>query len=276
MDDDTAYFAASTNGWSCDALGLQWLEKVFDRHTKAKAGRGRRLLIVDGYSSHVNIQFLDVADRQRILVHQFPSHSTHRLQPLDIGVFGPLSTAYSNQLNSLQHKSLGLVSMTKRLFYPLFREAFKEAFSKEHIERSFEKAGIWPFNPSIVIDILAKPSLEEPETLLEVQTPMASRAIRRIHRQYQLNHSASKLKLILHGHEKLAAQHSIDEHIINGLQEAFQIEKKKRARGKRLNLVGQEGDSGPHFFSPSQIQAARRFQVEKEDEEALQKQIKAD
>ncbi len=34
---DEAYFAASTNGWTCDTLGLQWLTKVFDRHTATKA-----------------------------------------------------------------------------------------------------------------------------------------------------------------------------------------------------------------------------------------------
>jgi hypothetical protein len=80
---------------------------------------------------------------------------------------------------------------------------------------------------------------------------MTSRTIRWIHREYKANHSESKLKLILHSYEKLAAQHSINEHIINGLQEAFKIEKKKRARGKRLNLIGLEDDSGPQFFSPS-------------------------
>jgi hypothetical protein len=61
----------------------------------------------------------------------------------------------------LQHKSLALVSMTKRLFYLLFRDAFKEAFTKQQIERAFEKAGIWPYNPSIVVDILKKPSDKE-------------------------------------------------------------------------------------------------------------------
>src|SRR5450755_4127492 len=166
--------------------------------------------------------------------------------------------------------------MSKRLFYLLFRDAFEEAFEKSRIEHTFEKAGIWPFNPSAVIDILKKPSPEESSQLEKPKTPMTSRAIRRIHREYKANHSVSKLKLILHGHEKLAAQHSIDEHIINGLQEAFKIEKKKRARGKRLNLIGQEGDSGPQFFSPSQIQAARRYYKEKEDNEAIQKQLKAD
>jgi hypothetical protein len=29
-DDDSVYFAASDNGWSCNSLGLNWLKKVFD------------------------------------------------------------------------------------------------------------------------------------------------------------------------------------------------------------------------------------------------------
>jgi hypothetical protein len=33
-----AYFASSLNGWSSDKLGLQWLEWVFHRHRKGKAG----------------------------------------------------------------------------------------------------------------------------------------------------------------------------------------------------------------------------------------------
>src|SRR5450432_1404086 len=138
---DTAYFAASNNGWSCDSLSLQWLVKIFDRHTKAKAGYGRRLLIVDRHSSHINIHFLDTIDKLRILVHKMLAYSTHRLQPLNISIFGALSIAYSNQLNSLQHKNLGLVSLIKRLFYSLFREAFKEAFTLDRIKYAFKKAG---------------------------------------------------------------------------------------------------------------------------------------
>jgi prepilin-type processing-associated H-X9-DG protein len=68
---------------------------------KEKASRSRRLLIVDGHSSYVNIAFLDLASRLRILVLIMPPHSTHRLQPLNIGMFGPLSIAYLKQLNQL-------------------------------------------------------------------------------------------------------------------------------------------------------------------------------
>ena len=34
---DEAFFAVSAKGWSCDILGLNWLEQVFQRYTKQKA-----------------------------------------------------------------------------------------------------------------------------------------------------------------------------------------------------------------------------------------------
>jgi hypothetical protein len=70
---------ALDNRWTCNSLGLQWLQKIFDLATKDKAGRGWRLLIVDGYSSHVNIEFLDWARLHRILVYVMPLYLTHRL-----------------------------------------------------------------------------------------------------------------------------------------------------------------------------------------------------
>ena len=96
---DEVYFASTKNGWSCDALGLDWLVRVFDRHTKKEAGNRRRLLIVDGHSSYINMAFVKKADELHILLLVLPPHTTHRLQPLDVGLFQPLSTAYSKHLN---------------------------------------------------------------------------------------------------------------------------------------------------------------------------------
>ena len=41
------------------------------------------------------------------------------------------------------------------------------------------------------------------------------------------------------------------------------MEKQKRKKTKRLNLLGEE-DSGPQLFSPSRVQAAKAFQAQKE------------
>jgi hypothetical protein len=58
-DSDDFFFGTSSNGWSNDAFGLQWLTQVFDPATRDIARRGKRLLIVDGHSSHVNMAFIN-------------------------------------------------------------------------------------------------------------------------------------------------------------------------------------------------------------------------
>ncbi len=118
-----AYFASSPNGWSSNGFGLFWLEFIFHRYTSPLAGNRRRLLIVDGHSSHVNLEFVLLADRLRILLLILPPDSTHRLQPLDLSLFQPLATAYSKQLNTLTFESLGRVSMSKQHFYTMFSAA---------------------------------------------------------------------------------------------------------------------------------------------------------
>jgi len=56
--DPEAKFAYSPNGWTDDKLGLEWL-RHFDKHTRDRqGGNGRpRLLILDGYRSHINLEF---------------------------------------------------------------------------------------------------------------------------------------------------------------------------------------------------------------------------
>jgi hypothetical protein len=160
---EDVYFAASSNGWSSHAHGQDWLEKVFSRHTAKKAGRGRRLLLVDGHSSHVNLKFLDWADRNRIIIVVLPPHSTHRLQPLDVGLFSPLAKAYSQELDTIIHQSFGMTSMTKRLFWCAFRRAWLKSFTPANIISAFEKPGIWPTSPKMIA-VIQRP-ITPPEVL---------------------------------------------------------------------------------------------------------------
>ena len=56
-----------------------WLRQVFDRETRALASYRRRLLIVDGYLSYVNLEFLEAYNRLRILVLILPPYLIYRL-----------------------------------------------------------------------------------------------------------------------------------------------------------------------------------------------------
>ena len=61
--------------------------------------------------------------------------------------------------------------------------------------------------------------------------------------------------MLFKANERLAAQHAIDEHTKRGLIETVKEEKKKRQRGKKLNVLGNE-DHGLQFFSPTTIKHA--------------------
>jgi hypothetical protein len=137
MDDlkerEHAFFALSANGWSSNAFGLAYLTQVFDPAIRAKAGRGRRLLIINGHSSHVNMEFIRTCDRLKIVLLILPPHSTHRLQPLNMGCFLPLSINYTIEIEKVIHKSQGLTSLTKRRFWSAFKPAWDRAMSEENI-----------------------------------------------------------------------------------------------------------------------------------------------
>jgi hypothetical protein len=48
--------SVSENGWTNNALGLEWL-KYFNAHTKARQVGAYRLLILDGHKSQLNQEF---------------------------------------------------------------------------------------------------------------------------------------------------------------------------------------------------------------------------
>ena len=113
------FFEVLGSGWSNNRLSPAWLQQVFDRFTKAKARRRYRLLLVDGHSSHLTVEFLEYCHRHKILLGVYPPHSTHTLQRLDVVMFKPLSTAYPRKLATRLHKHRGLVPVTKAEFFSL-------------------------------------------------------------------------------------------------------------------------------------------------------------
>ena len=127
---------------------------MFDGSTKAKArfGRAYRLLFVDGYNSYINIRFLNWCYDHKILVAVYPPHSTHRLQPLNVSLYSPLSSYYSQELDNWTFKTGGLFSITKRAFFGLFWPAFQKAFTEDNILSEWRKIGLQPFNPVLVLD----------------------------------------------------------------------------------------------------------------------------
>jgi len=161
----TVHFASSEKGWTNDKLGQQWLE-IFDRYTKAKARNGRdwRVLWVDGHGSHLSLDFLVWCMQHRIHVAVYPAHSTHWLQPLDIGLFSLLSSYYFTSLSEFMAVTKGWISVSKREFFGLFFPAWERAFTEKNIQSAWAKAGLFPWNPDRVLEPLKPKDLDSSDS----------------------------------------------------------------------------------------------------------------
>ncbi|RMZ87477.1 hypothetical protein DV736_g5297, partial [Chaetothyriales sp. CBS 134916] len=274
---DHAYFAASEKGWTNEDLGMKWLE-IFDRHTKDKAGNSRRLLLVDGHSSHVNLRFIDYCDRNRILLVVLPPHSTHRLQPLDVGIFSPLAHAYSQEIDQLIQSSCGFSRLTKRSFWRLFAAAWERSVTVSNIKSAFSGPGIVPLEPEKVLRSV-KTKTPSPATSdndsKRKKTPGSVRGVRRLAKEIHKEHviHTANVEAIIRACGKLAIENEVLRHANSGLRTALVEEEKKRKRGKGMGLFDKDRPGEAQFFSPAKVAAVRQRAQEMEIASQLQKAI---
>ena len=97
--------ATTDNGWTTNETGLDWI-KHFDQHTAPRTKGSYRLLILDGHESHHSTEFELYCQSHHIITLCMPPHSSHILQPLDVGCFGPLKQAYGRQIEDLMRASI--------------------------------------------------------------------------------------------------------------------------------------------------------------------------
>jgi hypothetical protein len=249
-EEHPCWFASSPNGWTSDELGLSWLQSLFDPQTSEKAKRDWRLLMLDGHGSHCTLDFLEWCHKRRILVAIYPPHSTHRLQPLDVSLFRPLATYYSQALDAHTRQSLDLSSVSKRDL------AFDKASSEENIWSGWRKTGIEPWDPAQMLDILDKeegevlygsPASAASESLGSscFDSPGATRKMRRIVSRSVTADGARKdrtIRLLGDAYLGASARAKLAEEREKGLLQSIDSEKKKL---QDPNLVSSCPDGSP-------------------------------
>lgn len=173
--------------------------------------------------------FIALADSTRILILILPPHTTHRLQPLDIGLFSLLTKAYTKRLDAYTYGGLEWVLMIKRLFWPIFKAAWEASFTSKNIKKAFEKTGTWPLQSFRTINPLQKassrPSTPSKLPPLSMTTPITVRGIRRL---VKSSPSRQKAALLERAVVRLATKYDIQYFENRGLRIAITQEKKRR------------------------------------------------
>ena len=127
---------------------MEWLGKSFIPQATSWNKSGKPiLLILDGHSSHETLQFINLAYENNTLVLCLPPHTTHKLQPLDVGVFGPFQRAWIDRCDSVVE--LTGSEMPKEEFIRTYMDVRNNTFKPVTIISAFKKSGIWPINRAV-------------------------------------------------------------------------------------------------------------------------------
>jgi len=136
-------FAISPKGWTNRKLGMEWL-KHFHHVTQSRvtATSPYRLLSFDGHDSCITLESVKYCDEVNINPYCLPPHSTHLLQPLDVGLFSPLQKAYGKAVDRTTRFSF--FTIWKANFLPLLVEAREATYTKENMAAGWRGAGLIP------------------------------------------------------------------------------------------------------------------------------------
>lgn len=121
--------------------------------------------MMDGHRSHTTKEFLTRCEELGIVPFPFIPHTTHFAQPLDDKSFLAYKQKYKALNNSINRYGCTTSDQGDFLrdFFRDIASVRKEAFTSGTIRSSFRKCGIWPFNPSVVLEPLQAKEIPIPD-----------------------------------------------------------------------------------------------------------------
>lgn len=134
---------ASESGWMT-SIAFRNFMNHFVLHSHASK-ENPTLLVFDGHSSHLSVEALDIALANGITLLSLPPHCSHRMQPLDVGVFGNFTKVFNNQCQAWMKNHIGRVIEIQHV-PKIADDALDVACTPRTIKSSFKASGIYPFD----------------------------------------------------------------------------------------------------------------------------------
>ena len=157
-------FKSTESGWITQEVYMEWFQWFIEVFPPARPV----LLIEDGHGSHISIELIELARANEVYLLCLPVHTTHILQPLDVGVFKSFKTFFSKACHKHLTKHPGRV-ITADVIASLIAEVWPQSMTPLNIIGGFRKCGIYPLNPGAVTDQQLAP-LHTKSTLLRSQS----------------------------------------------------------------------------------------------------------
>ncbi len=161
---------STRTGWMNEDTWAEFLDHLI-QHTNCTPDRPM-LLILDNLKAHISLKAVEIAKSNGIVLLTLPPHTSHRMQPLDVTVFGPFKTQCSRALDGWMRSNPGKTVSIYQIA-GLVNEAFMSAVTPRNITSGFRSSGIFPYNRYIFPDEAFAPSMVSDRPNPELQPATA-------------------------------------------------------------------------------------------------------
>lgn len=113
--------------------------KHIQRHTNCSKERPI-LIFLDNHESHCSLEAILFSRENGIVLLSFPPHTSHKIQPLDVAVYGPFKanckTAFNDWMMGHPGKTISIYDIPS-----LAHKAYLSSFTPNNILTGFRKPG---------------------------------------------------------------------------------------------------------------------------------------
>jgi hypothetical protein len=99
---------------------------------------------MDAFSGHVQYRALKTLRDAQVQVVALPAHTSHRTQPLDVSIFGPMKNAFQSLF---ARRAIATTQREARndiyTFCEMLRDAYYKSMTFSNIVAGFRSTGIW-------------------------------------------------------------------------------------------------------------------------------------
>ena len=135
-------YSCSKSGWFDGYQFEKWFFELLLPRLKRKVGK--KLIIGDNLSSHISMDVVQACRENDIAFVCLPANSTDKLQPLDVGVFGPMKSSWRKILTEYKEDNPTKVGILKIHFPGLLLELLQDCEPGRHLPAAFKKCGLFP------------------------------------------------------------------------------------------------------------------------------------
>ncbi|XP_055910585.1 uncharacterized protein LOC129944949 [Eupeodes corollae] len=130
---------ATPSGWMNSELFPEVMRHFIQHSCSSKENPS--LLLLGNHESHLSIEYLELAKTNGVTMLTLPPHSSHKTQPLDVGLFKPFKSIYNACMDSWMMRHPGQ-PVTIYDVGALVGEAYQKSMTPTSITNAFKKTGI--------------------------------------------------------------------------------------------------------------------------------------